>query len=297
VAAAFANDGAAVQEHAGKPGILTRLFAYLGGVFVFAGIGIFIAMQWSEMNSAARVVVTLGSGLASFVMAFVATKDARFAGAITPLFLIAAILEPVGIVVVLDEYASGGNWQHASLLTNGVMLAQQLLVLVATRRTALLFTSLSFGSGFVATGMDLYGVQADLIAATIGASLLSITIGLTATAHRVIAPFWFFVASVLLLGGLFGLLRATALEVGFLGAACAMVYLSTHVRSRSVLVVATIAILSYIGYFTNRNFVDTIGWPIALMTFGFVMIGLSAVAVMISRRYIRAGVGRQPPAQ
>ena len=72
--------------------ILTRLFGYLGGIFVFAGLTVFIAMQWDGMNSAARIIVTLGSGTAAFVMAILGARDERFDKAATPLFLLATLL-------------------------------------------------------------------------------------------------------------------------------------------------------------------------------------------------------------
>src|SRR5512132_2668425 len=43
-------------------GVIVRVIGYLGGTFVFAGIAALIALQWDAMNSAARVVITLGSG-------------------------------------------------------------------------------------------------------------------------------------------------------------------------------------------------------------------------------------------
>jgi hypothetical protein len=286
IAAALAGPDAAVAAR--RPAVLTRLFAYVGGVFVFAGIGIFIAMQWGDMTPAARVVVTLGSGVAAFGMALAAIKDARFAGAVTPLFLIAAILEPVGLFVALDEYGAGDNWRHASLVVNGAMLAQQALVFVALRRTALLFGAMAFGAAFVATLLDVVGVDEDLTVATVGASLLFLTVGVQRTPHAPITPLWYLVSSGLLLWGLFELLRGTVVEPLYLGVACGLVYLSTHVRSRSVLIAATVAMLGYIGYFTGRHFVDTVGWPLALIAFGLAMLGLSAAAVAINRRYIKA---------
>jgi hypothetical protein len=53
--------------------------------------------------------------------------------------------------------------------------------------------------------------------------------------------------------------------------------------------VATLAILAYTGYFTSEYFVDSIGWPLALVAFGLVLIGLSAVAFRIDREYLRPG--------
>src|SRR5690606_4942643 len=99
------------------------------------------------------------------------------------------------------------------------------------------------------------------------------------TPYAAITPFWYFVATAGALVGLFELVRNTPVEVFFLGAACAAVYLSVLVRSRVVLVVATFAILGYVGYFTGKYFADTVGWALALMAFGLVMIALSAVAV------------------
>ena len=57
--------------------VLLRVLGFLGGIFVFAGVGVFIALQWSGMNSASRVIVTLGTGLAAFVLSMVSARDAR----------------------------------------------------------------------------------------------------------------------------------------------------------------------------------------------------------------------------
>src|SRR6187397_135379 len=67
IGAALGGTPAAPAERRGR-NVLVRVLGFLGGTFVFAGIGVFIALQWDEMNSAARVIVTLGSGLAVFVM-------------------------------------------------------------------------------------------------------------------------------------------------------------------------------------------------------------------------------------
>ena len=59
-------------------------------------------------------------------------------------------------------------------------------------------------------------------------------------------------------------------------------------RIRNELVIGGIlAILAYTGWFTTEHFADSIGWPLALMAFGIFMIGLSALAVRIDRKYVR----------
>ena len=109
---------------------LTRVLAYLGGTFVFAGLGVFIAMHWESMNFAARVVITLGSGVAAFILALVALHDERYEKAATPLFLIAAFLQPSGLLVIFEEFYAGNQWELIGMLTTGTMAVQQIATLL-----------------------------------------------------------------------------------------------------------------------------------------------------------------------
>ncbi|MDA1313511.1 MAG: DUF2157 domain-containing protein [Acidobacteria bacterium] len=270
----------------GKSSILTRLFAYLGGIFVLAGLGIFITMQWDDMNSIARITVTLGSGIAAFVMALFASADERAEKAATPLFLVAALLQPTGILVALDEFSTGSDERYAFLLTSGVLLIQQALIFLKTRRTALLFMTLIFGTWLYGTAMDMLDLDEDLIVFSLGLSVFFVSYSIDKTRHAAIAPFWYFVSSSAMLAALFSLIKHSILEILFLGAACGVVFLSAWVKSRGLLAVGTVAILGYVGYYTSENFSDVVGWPIALMLFGLLLIGLSTVAFRIDRKYI-----------
>ena len=80
-------------------------------------------------------------------------------------------------------------------------------------------------------------------------------------------------------------------EILFLAAAAGFVYLSVVVHSRTLLVVSTLGILAYTGWFTGEHFADSIGWPLALIAFGIFMIGLSALAFRIDRDYVRRAAG------
>jgi len=137
--------------------------------------------------------------------------------------------------------------------------------------------------------MDLIDLDGDLIVFTVGLSLLTVTYAIDRTRHAVITPFWYFASSTAMLVGLFSLTEETFLEILFLGAACGLVFLSTWVKSRSVLAVGTIAILGYVGYYTAEHFTNVVGWPIALILFGMLLIGLSAAAFRINRKYIAVG--------
>ena len=272
-----------------RTSVLTRVLAYLGGTFVFAGLGVFIAMHWEAMNFASRVVITLGSGIAAFVLALVALHDERYEKAATPLFLIAAFLQPAGLLVIFEEFYTGNQWELIGLLTTGTMAAQQIVTLLKTGRTTLLFTSIVFCVSFLLILFDWINVDYGIVSLVLGASLVMLSVGIDRTAHFAITPLWYLVGACWLQWGIFDLVEATPIEILFLGVASGLVYLSTVVHSRMLLFSATVGMLSYIGYFSAKHFVESIGWPIALMIFGLVLIGMSAMAFRISRNYIQSG--------
>ena len=268
-------------------GVLVHVLGVLGGTFVFAGVGVFIALQWSELNAAARVLVTLGSGLIAFVLAVLGTRDRRFDKAATPLFLAAAVLEPGGMIVAFEEFGSGGDWRLASLVTSGAMAAQFALTFGVLGRSALLFLTILFGTAFFWTALDLMDADSAVISVVLGTSMLLAAVGVDRSGRSEITPFWYFAGATAFLYGFFDMVERTPLEVTFLGVAAAFVYGSVLLHSRTLLAVGTLAILAYTAYFTGEHFVDSVGWPLALVAFGLVLIGLSALAVRIDRDYVR----------
>ncbi len=269
--------------------LLGRILAYLGGIFVFAGLGVFIAINWDALNTAARIVVSLGSGLAALIMAIVAVGDDRYRRAATPLFLIAAALQPTGLLITMDELSTGGEWRHAVLLTCAVMVLQQGAIFLKHRRPVLLFTTIAFALWFYGTALDLFGMHWSGISLLLGGSVVGLCTGLERTAYRDVTPFYYFIGGIGAYGGLFDMVEGTPIELVFLLAACGGLFLSGWVRRRTLLIVSTLAILVFVSYFTAEHFVDSIGWPVALIALGIVLLLLSALALRINRDYIRAG--------
>ena len=291
VSAALAGkDGYAAQR---SSSIVSRIFAYLGGTFVFVGLGIFVGMRWDDLGPAGRVLLTLGPGLCLFVLALVCTTDARVEGAATPLFLVAGLVQPTGILVMLREYGRGGEVEHAVLFMSVVMLVQQACTFWARRRTVLAFTSVVFWSMAVVVSFDLLDANMYAAGVATGVSLLCIGWSLDRSPHRAIAGLVYFFGAALLLEETYGWLRREPLEILFLGGACGVVVLAAVARSRSLLVVGTAGLVGYIADFIYRHFADNLGAPLALMAIGLVFLGLGAAADRINTQYI-AG---QPPAR
>lgn len=286
----MAEISAALNEGNSAPAAgstISRLFGYIGGILLFAGICVFIGMQWSGLGPAARVIVTLGTGFALYLMAVASCTDEKYSRAATPLFLMSALLQPLGILVALNEYMAGGNPKHGVLLASVVMLIQQALTLKAKDRTVLAFTSLVFASFAFATACDLLNMSEEFAGILYGLSMLCLSWAMSDSKHAAASPFWYLVSSVALFWSFFDLVRNSFAEILYLGLAAAMVYLSIHVRSRMLLFTSAAALLGYIAYFTEKNFSNTLGWPIALMIIGLSFILLGSFALRLNNKYIR----------
>ena len=280
---------AAAPVLAAKPssGVLSKLLGYIGGIFVFAGIGVFISMYWGDFGSAARVIVTLGMGLVAFFMGLACLYDKKYERAATPLFLMASFLQPTGILVMLQEYSSGGNYRYGILFMAAYMLIQQGATFWAKGRTVLAFSAIFFGMIFFGYLFDLWDLSEKLIGTIIGISLLCIAYALNQSKHIAIAPFWYFVGAFMLLWSVFDAVKNTPFELLYLGLSALIIFLSTYVRSRTLLLVGTLAMLGYIGWFTAKYFANTVGWPIALVIIGIALIGMSSLAIRLNNKYIK----------
>jgi hypothetical protein len=271
----------------GRGDLAGRVFGTLGAIFIFAGVGIYISMFWAEMNSAMRIIATLGVGLA--LHAFTLTGDRRqaYPRAAAPLLLIGIVMQTTGWFVAIDElFNSGSDPRYAVLFVMAVMGTQQWVIFRKFRLTLLLFATLCFGYGFVLTVFDLMNADRTLVLLVLGISMLALAQRIRQTPHASISGLGYFVGSVTFLVALFDLLQGTPVELLYFGVTAGLIYASTLARSTALLTVGTLAMLSYIGYFTYRHFVNSIGWPVALILLGIAFIAVSSYAWRIKRRYI-----------
>lgn len=290
VQAAFSavDAGASVVAAEAKSSILSRVFAYLGGTFIFAGIATFIGMHWDDMTVPMRIIVTFGVGFALYLYAVIASGDERVKKAVPALILMACLLQPFGLLVAIDEYFnSGSDPRYATLAVFTFMFVQQGCTFYARRLTSLLFMTVMFGVLVYGNILELLEVDNNIIALTIGASLLCIMYSLRDSVHQPITGWWNLVGGSVLLIALFDLVEDKPYELLFLGAAAGMVYLSVLAKSRMLLFVGVVGMLGYISYFTAEHFMNSTAWPLMLILLGGVFLGVGSLAVRINRKYIK----------
>lgn len=279
----FSNIMHASEEKKVSYAAVRRLLAYLSGICFFSGISAYINMFWHEMNSYERVIITLGSGLCLYIMALVSLGDPRYLRAASPMFLMSAVLQAIGLFVVRNEWNLIANPQHAAICVFGIMLLQQGLTLYKTGISTVLFFTIAYGTLFFATALEALNVDVRVNGLVIGLSLVMLLYGINKIRHTSMSGFWYFLGSLLFLGFSFDLLHGSAFEVSYLAISCCMLYLSVLSHSRMLMTVSVASTLSYIGYFTIEHFVDSIGWPIVLILLGLLFSAISAGAWKLNR--------------
>ena len=275
---------AVAMTPARQGGIVKTLLGYTGGTFVFAGLGLLVSMIWPDIGSVQRVIIMLGPGVVAYVLGIQCHKDARFAKAATPLFLVAAVMQPSGLFVFLDEFVpKTGNPELAAMIVFGVLVLQHGMAFLQFGRASLLFLTLIFWLAFVGMALAWLGVDGDFIAITVGLSALLLTHSAARGGYHAITPFWYFTGAWFVLGGVFAAVEGGLMEIAYLVVNGFFVFLSIRVASRALLVISVVGLISYLSYFTYEYFADAIGWPVAMIFMGMVMIGLSAYAFKLGQ--------------
>ena len=266
---------------------VSTLLSTIGGILIFVGIYFFIAMQWNDINTFSRVLLTLGVGFCLFISAVSCDRVPGYGKAASPLYLMAALLQPVGLGIFFYEYSLMTNPIRCVLLISLMMLIQQGFTFFVTKRTELVVTSIIFGLLFFMAAFDLLFVPYRIAWLVISISLLCITWGINQSRYQAIAAPLFFIASLIFFIISFDILNSKPYELLFLGLSCFMIFLAILAHSRTLMINSTLAAIIYIGYFTAKHFPHTLGWPFTLILMGFILIFFSSMVIKLSRKYLK----------
>jgi hypothetical protein len=264
--------------------LLQKVMLYIGGTFVFMGIAVYVSMIWDDIGSLPRVIITLGTGFVAYILGLIAMDDKKYSRAATPLFLIGAALQPSGLFVLLDEYfPSSHDVAKAAMLVFGMVGIQHAVTFLARPRTSFAFFALTFFYAFLSALMGKLEIEGRDVGLVISASGLLVSYGLIKTPHAGISPFGFFCSSIMFAAAMFDYLHETAFDVFLIAVVAGMMWLSVQAKSRTLLTIGVLTLLAYLGYFTDEYFKDIVGWPIALIALGLVMIGVSSYALKLGK--------------
>ncbi len=295
------ESGVATTGDATKHSVsLSEIMYFIGGAIVFFGIAILIQQNWSVFNVFTKVLTTLGSGVAAYVVGLLFMRDERLVKVAQAFFFISALVMPLGLFVTLHQ----AGWETSSPGTNVVI--------------SLILTGMFFASYFLFR-QNLFLLFTILFATWLFFAFTSYLLGpnplferwrfycyrIVVTGISYICLGYYFQHSDkeeftgFLYGlGIFGFLGA-ALALGgwsprqyyfweliFPGLVFGAMFLSIHFKSKSFLVFGSLYLMLYILKITSEYFKEGLGWPLSLVLAGFALIAVGYLAFYLNKKYI-----------
>lgn len=290
----------ALDDKASLTSRLSAVLYYIGGGIVFLGLVFLIGQEWRHFGSGMKIFVTLGSGLAAFATGVLLSHQQRLGAAGPAFFLISALLLPGGLMVTYNEAGIDVDGMVEQIQIAGILFAAYLGGYVVIRKNVMLVFSFIFGTWFFLAFSDFLVRGAPMLDDW---QFVNYRVLMAGLAYMLLG--YSFVGSERepLSGWLYGFG-----VMGFLGAGLALgewkphqnvfweavypglvfgiLFLSTHVKSRILLVVASLALGTYLTKITAEYFSDSLGWAFSMVLVGFMLMGVAYFAVRVNRKYV-----------
>lgn len=216
------------------------------------------------------------------------------------MFTIAAALAPLGSYVLLKEANIDFSWS-SQLITAILLFIVFGTALFISKRNILVLITVGFASwAYYALIMKVFGFDyydSDFLkwaSMLLGASYLFIGYGYRSlwqstdlqddkekkAIQNVLYGFGTLaiLGAGIFIGGFFDLLLIALIFGAFYG--------SVYLKSRSMLTLGALFLMAHIIKLTSKYFVDSIGWPVALIGVGFLVIGVGYVTFYLNKKFI-----------
>ena len=291
-----------------------EIFYLIGGIIVLLGILILISENWHNFSYALKVFITFGGGIAFFISAIaliISKVTTAKLGGLSSIFLVmSGILTSFGYSVMFGPYITSSNHDTYNIIVPFLLLIQFGITQLLTKKEILTIFNTIFGTwllyaitnvisndGYMLNNFDLYRGM------LVGISYLFI--GHYIDLRKKI--FSSFFNSL----GLIGLLSTSfILNINASNVARSIFYGSTDTTPSiwlalfPIILLATligsvwlkksqwlfwgvIFLIAYIIRITAQYFSNVMGWPIALIFMGLVVIILGYFAFQINKKYIK----------
>lgn len=285
-----------------KASKLVEILYYIGAAIVCIGIAVLIGQNWELLSSFVRILVTLGTGLAAYVVAILLASRRVSENIAQAFFLIAGVVLPIGLNVAWHEGGYNVSDPGIQTLIIGILLAVFLVSWWLYRRVVLLvFTTLSgiafyyVVTSFLLSGRPVFDEPTftEYRTLMVGLSLALLGYFFSGKTNRALSGSFYgvgvlaFLGSALALGG-YTPEQNMFWELIFPLLAFGVIFLSVQLRSKSFLVFGTLFLIGYIFKLTAEYFSDSLGWPLALVIAGLLMIAIAYGSLQISKNYLHA---------
>ena len=270
----------------------------VGGLVIVMGISVLVGQHWAELHPVVRILSTLGAASVAFVSGLLLSRKPEFTIWSAAFYLISAILMPLGVYVLFDSLQIGNLSLGTEVWISGIAFLFHGVVLAKLKKGIHLLFTLVYGIWFYYMALVyLFGQQQfnsdqfSYITIVLGVSLGFLGVAIARSQFHRIAGLLYGTSTALVLGSslaLQGYVPTASLfwEGIFPIIAFGFIFLSSSLKSRFMLVVASVMLMGYIMKLTSEYFAGDLGWPLALVIAGLLLMAVGYLAFVMNKRYL-----------
>lgn len=279
---------------------ITKVLYAIGGIIVMAGLIFLLMEMWDAFSAAVQIFISLGSAIALYCAAVLLHQYERFRPIAALFFVIAGVVMPIGIFITLYHLSPGGNEWVGQLIMAGIPTIVYFLTFALFRQPILFFIALLFATWtlYAVVGLMLDETELGYELASEIWSYLTMIVGLAygligfsfaesnSEQKNLTGPLYL-LGSAGTLGAGFALtfLQDVWVVLYFI-VILAAIYLSTVLRSRSILLFVAVALVAHLTHISFEYFANSLGWPLALILAGFMLIGVGYGTFYLNKKYL-----------
>jgi hypothetical protein len=279
---------------------IAEVLSYLGGTIIAVGIAILINQNWQTLNTPTQILSTLGAGIAAYIAAVLFFQRESTRNVSQAFFLLAAIILPIGLGVTFRK--AGYDISSYPALTSMAGILTALFIISDWLLKGTLFTLFSVIYGtwlfFILTSWAAGGgpqLQAwhfqEYRVLLIGLSYVLLGYSFLSTRRKALTGLLYsfgvlgVLASALALGG-YAPNQNIVWEALFPALVFGVIFLSIYLKSKSFLTFGALFLMAYIMKLTAEYFSHNLGWPLALVIAGLILIGVGYMTYYLNRKYV-----------
>lgn len=266
--------------------MLVHVLSYIGGTVILIGVVIFVVLQWELLHAGVRILISLGGGIVVYsVGAVLLSTKGKAAYLPHAFFLIAAVLIPTGLCVFVYEFGfdlgepgvqtalaagSAAFFAASFALLKRLHIFLVLTIIFSTWFIVSLLTWLTHGGQLLPLSEASFYVW---LVVLLGVTYILLARGLMPFVHRALGVALEVVGATgvmlapLIQGRGWDIVYPLLVAGGFAG--------SIYLMNRGVLVLSSLFLVIYLIKVTSHYFADSVGWPVALIAIGAVILAVS----------------------
>jgi hypothetical protein len=290
--------GGSKEEHE-KRSRFSEILYGIGGLIVIIGIVTLVFQNWRSLNDVAKILITLGSGIAAYMIGIIFGRHPSLEKVSQVFHIISTAVMPVGLFITFNIVGVDISNKSFQVVIPGILSILHILTLKLMRQKIFVITSILYSTWLyfaliyiLSNSIAFFDTEKIYMYAVMLAGIAYVLIGysFSTTENRIFTNYLYAFGPLFFLGGGFALTassRNVLWELIFPFFVFGVIFLSIKFKSRAFLIWGSLFLMAYIIRLTAEYFANTIGWPFALVIAGLALIAVGRFSYGLNKRYIK----------